>query len=248
MNDKLQILHLLFNFTSGARERTNGLFGAHSSLEPSGATRASRTSGTYLHVTRLALRIHSQHNSALSYLSMWPYKVSPSLSLSLSPGPRLYYLPLYYTTPTFRPAPSTWGDIVNANELFAWDWCGQLRGWAGVSDAAAALPARMGSARVLTIHGHTFENEIFLFSSQSRFGKSILFYITVLLELRIGSLRLNEFHLPAVAGCRFFFFFPRPPTQSNITFSFRCRFSRLQHLNSRCSCAGIGSFIIGGSP
>ena len=137
--------------------------------------------------------------------------------------------------------------------FFAWDCCGQLRGWAGVSApvrGAAASPARMGSARVLTIHGHTFENEIFLFISQSRGGKSILFYITVLLELRIGSLRLNEFHLRAVAGCSFFFFFffsPRPPTQSNITFSFRCRFSRLQHLNSRCSCAGIGSFIIGGS-
>ena len=52
---------------------------------------------------------------------------------------------------------------------------------------------------------------------------------------------------PSPAAAFFFFFFPRPPTQSNITFSFRCRFSRLQHLNSRCSCAGIGSFIIGGS-
>ena len=55
--------------------------------------------------------------------------------------------------------------------------------------------------------GNTFETDIFLFISHSRGNKSILFYITVLLELRIGSLRLNEFHLRAIAGCSFFFFF-----------------------------------------
>ena len=36
---------------------------------------------------------------------------------SLSPRLRLYYLLLYYTTPTFTPVPGEWEVIANANEL-----------------------------------------------------------------------------------------------------------------------------------
>lgn len=59
-----------------------------------------------------------------------------STSELLSPRLRLYYLLLYYTTPTFTPAPSEWEVIANANELCV----GLLRAsvWVGRSESAAA--------------------------------------------------------------------------------------------------------------
>lgn len=69
-------------------------------------------------------------------------------SLSLSPRRRLYYLLLYYTTPTFTPALSEWEVIANANEgcvglLWATVWVGRSE-----SAAARLRTCARGSARV----------------------------------------------------------------------------------------------------
>lgn len=135
---------------------------------------------------------------------------SLSLIKSLSLGLRLYYLLLYYTTPTFRPALSVWEVIENANcfcvgLLWATVWVGRSER-AGTRFCACTH----GSVRVhntanppvLTVHGHTFQNESFLFISYSC-GSNPYFLYYSLIGVEDWSLRLNEFYFRANAGCSF---------------------------------------------
>lgn len=76
------------------------------------------------------------------------------------------------------------------------------------------------AACVSTVHGHSSENEIsFIYLIQLQ-RQSILFFCCFYYSLtgvEDWSLRLNEFYLPAIAGCSFL----KPPTQPDIT-SVRC--------------------------
>lgn len=100
--------------------------------------------------------------------------------------------------------------IVHANEVCVGLLWATV--WAGRSErAGTCLRCSHGSvhvhdpkraACVLTVHGHTFENESFLFISYSCSSNPYFLYYR-LIGAEDWSLRLNEFHLRAIAGCSF---------------------------------------------
>lgn len=117
----------------------------HPSIHASIAWPAYRDKQAFTHTHTHSLHTHTNIQKLL-VLALF----STAKLLSLSPRLRLYYLLLYYTTPTFTPAPREWEVIANANELCVGLLWASVRVWAGRSESAAAClrTCSHGSARV----------------------------------------------------------------------------------------------------